>query len=233
MALFTPSPSRSMSTPRRDFLQFLGASGVFAATGMPHRLPADSGASPKPITDKWDMSWCDRLTGPVRAVFDSPEPAEGAALFRAVLWRNEHKEVYGTEPAQASAVIVIRHEAIPLAMNDAFWERFAIGKELKLKDAKGKKWATSNPIATNPPGTPAKYASYNVPAFLASGGIILACNLAFGDMVQKFRDKDKLSAADARTQAVAHLLPGVILQPSGIFAVQRAQQAGCNYVFAS
>jgi hypothetical protein len=222
-----------MSTPRRDFLQFLGAGGVFAATGMPHRFLVDSGATPKPITDKWDMSWCDRVTGQVRAVFDSPDPAEGAALFRAQLWRDEHKEVYGTEAAQASAVVVIRHEAIPLVMNDAFWQRFEIGKDLKLKDAKGKKWAVANPIATTAPGMPARYANYNVPAFQASGGIILACNLAFGGMVQKFKDKDKLSAADARTQAVAHLLPGVILQPSGIFAVQRAQQAGCNYIFAS
>ncbi len=222
-----------MSTPRRDFLQFLGASGVFAAAGLPHRLATDSGGSPRPITDKWDMSWCDRVTGQVRAVFDSPDPAEGSALFRAQLWRDEQKEVYGTEPTQTNAIVVIRHEAIPLAMNDAFWARFEVGKELKLKDAKGKKWATANPIATTAPGMPARYASYNAPAFLASGGIILACNLAFGGMVQKFRDKDKLNAADARKQAIDHLLPGVILQPSGIFAVLRAQQAGCSYVMAS
>jgi hypothetical protein len=220
-----------MTTPRRDFLSWLGASGAFAA--MPN-LPATSHATPdRPVSDKWDMTWCDRVTGKVRAVFDSPEVSEGAAMFRAQVWRDEHKEVYDTPAADTSAVIVFRHEGIPLVMNDAFWSRFEIGKEIKLKDQQGKKWATSNPIASAPPGTPPKFANYNIPAFIASGGIVLACNFAFGDMVEKFLKEDKLSKEDARKRALEHLIPGVILQPSGVFAALRAQQAGCSYLMAS
>jgi intracellular sulfur oxidation DsrE/DsrF family protein len=33
--------------------------------------------------------------------------------------------------------------------------------------------------------------------------------------------------------ALKHLLPGVTLQPSGVFAVLRAQEAGCQYLLAS
>jgi hypothetical protein len=217
-----------MTTPRRDFLGWLGAGGVLAAGGTPRF----SAALPAPISDKWDMSWCDRLNGKVRAVFDSPGVAEGAALFRAQVWRDEHKEVYGTPLTEASAVIVFRHEGIPLVMNDAFWSRFKVGKELKLKDEKTRKWTTVNPIASTPPGTPEKFANYNLPAFIGSGGIVLACNFAFGEMVQKFIDTDKLSKDDARKRAMEQLIPGVILQPSGVFAALRAQQAGCNYLLA-
>lgn len=217
-----------MNTPRRDFLGWLGAGGVLAAGGNP-RIAA---ALPVPVSDKWDVSWCDRVNGKVRAVFDSPGVAEGAALFRAQVWRDEHKEVYGTPIAESSAVIVFRHEGIPLVMNDAFWGRFKVGKELKLKDDKTKKWTTVNPIASTPPGTPEKFANYNLPAFIASGGIVLACNFAFGDMVQKFIEADKLSKEEARKRAIEHLIPGVILQPSGVFAALRAQQAGCNYLLA-
>jgi hypothetical protein len=39
--------------------------------------------------------------------------------------------------------------------------------------------------------------------------------------------------ADARKQAIAALVPGVILQPSGVFAALRAQEAGCLYLRAS
>lgn len=220
-----------MTTPRRDFLSWLGASGALAA--MPN-LPATPHATPdRPVSDKWDMSWCDRVTGKVRAVFDSPEISDGSAMFRAQVWRDEHKEVYDTPAAETSAVIVFRHEGIPLVMNDAFWSRFEIGKENKLKDQQGKKWATSNPIASAPPGTPPNWVNYNIPAFIASGGIVLACNFAFGDMVEKFQKEDKLSKEDARKRALEHLLPGVILQPSGVFAALRAQQAGCSYLMAS
>jgi hypothetical protein len=222
-----------MITPRRDFLSWLGAGGLLATGGMPAFAATGPDHHPAPVSDKWDLSWCDRITGKVRAVFDSPGVGEGSALFRAQVWRDEYKEVYGTPISDVSAVIVFRHEGIPLVMNDAFWSRFNIGKELKLKDAKGKKWTTINPIASTPPGTPERWANYNLPAFIASGGIVLACNFAFGDMVDRFKEAAKLSRDDAKKRALEHLLPGVILQPSGVFAALRAQQAGCSYLLAS
>ena len=223
-----------MTTPRRNFLSWLGAGGLLATGGMPAFAATGSDHHPTPVSDKWDLSWCDRVTGKVRAVFDSPGVAEGAALFRAEVWRDEQMEVYGTAIRDASAVLVFRHEGIWLVMNDAFWGRFDIGKQLKLKDANGKQWATINPIASTPPGSPKEFANFNLPAFIASGGIVLACNLAFSlDIVPKFKDADKLSDDDAKKRALEHLLPGVILQPSGVFAALRAQQAGCSYVLAS
>jgi hypothetical protein len=222
-----------MTTPRREFLSWLGAGGVVAASGVRPGTTHRSIGLPQPVSDKWDMSWCERVNGSVRAVFDSPHVDEGSALFRAQVWRDEHQEVYGTAPAQCSAVIVFRHEAIPLVMNDAFWARFNMGKELKLKDGKGKKWTTINPIATRTPGTPDKYAAYNLASFLGSGGIVLACNFAFGEMVNRFKEADKVSDDEARKRALDQLVPGVILQPSGVFAALRAQQAGCAYLVAS
>ena len=37
----------------------------------------------------------------------------------------------------------------------------------------------------------------------------------------------------ARKQAIGYLVPGVILQPSGVFAAIRAQEAGATYLRAS
>lgn len=93
------------------------------------------------------MSWTDRGTGKYRAVFDSPGVAQGSALFRAVAWCDIYKEVYGAERKEMSPVIVFRHEAIPLIMSHAYWERFEIGKELKIRDEKGHKWAKANPLS--------------------------------------------------------------------------------------
>jgi len=222
-----------MTTPRREFLSWLGASGAFAAAGLPAFPPGTPVALPLPVSDKWDMTWCDRITGKVRAVFDSPELAGGAAMWRAQLWREQHAEVYGVPQSEASAVIVFRHTAIPLVMNDAYWTRFEIGKKEEVRDSNGKKWAKINPIGSLAPGTPEASASYTLPGFIKSGGVALACNLAFYDVVGRYQKEDKLSEADAHKRAVENLIPGVILQPSGFFAVLRAQQAGCNYLMAS
>ncbi len=223
-----------MATPRRDFLGWLGASTAFAAVGMPLPSSSRAPATPRdvPITSDWDMSWVDRLHGKYRAVFDSPQVDEGSALFRAVMWRDQTKTVYGTDPTDMSAVIVFRHAAIPLVMNDAYWARFKIGKELKFKDRKGK-WSAANPIRATEAATPAQWADYSLERFMAQGGTVLGCNVAFGEVVYRFRTEDKLSKEDALARAKEHLIPGVILQPSGVFAALRAQEAGCKYIMAS
>lgn len=185
------------------------------------------------MADKWDMSWTERINGKFCAVFDSPEISEGAAIFRAVAWGDMYKDVYGTERSDLSPVVVLRHAAIPLVMSNPYWERDGVGKGLKVKDSNGRKWATTNPVsAGSNPATDPK-AKYTLEGFLAGGGIVLACNWAFGRLVSDLAKGDKLDQAAARTKALGLLIPGVILQPNGIFAALRAQEAGCHYVMAS
>ncbi|HET9132972.1 MAG TPA: hypothetical protein VFN90_01590 [Gemmatimonadales bacterium] len=211
---------------RRSFLGLLGAGAA-----LPALTAREAVAHPAPRADvKWDMSWVDRIGGSFRAVFDTPEINDGAGMFRAVMWREQYKEVYGTDPAEMSAVLVIRHAALPMVMSDAFWDRYQIGKARKIKD--GKDWARRNPYRSSD-GMPKQWAMYSLEAFRDSGGTILACNLAFGQMVSLVAQKEKLKQAEARTEALRHLLPGVTLMPSGIFAVARAQAAGCVFVAAA
>ena len=83
-------------------------------------------------------------------------------------------------------------------------------------------------------GLPAQFDGLSVPQFIAAGGIVLACNLALTlDVAPKFKARDKSTDEAAHKAAVAALIPGVILQPSGVFAAIRAQQVGCTYVRAS
>jgi intracellular sulfur oxidation DsrE/DsrF family protein len=63
--------------------------------------------------------------------------------------------------------------------------------------------------------------------------VALACNIAFDDCVRTVKSKDRVSDDEARKGALACLVPGVVLQPSGVFAAIRAQEAGCIYLRAS
>lgn len=211
---------------RRSFLGLLGAG---AALPVLDARAAVAHPAPRPDTT-WDMSWVDRIGGSYRAVFDTPEINDGAGMFRAVMWRDQYKEVYGTDPAEMTAVLVIRHAAMPMVMDDAFWDRHQLGKARKIKD--GKQWARRNPWRTSE-GNPKAWAMYSMEAFRDNGGIILGCSLAFGQMVAMVAKAEKLKQAEAREKALQHLLPGVTLMPSGIFAVARAQAAGCVFVAAA
>ena len=208
--------------------QFLGSVAALSATGafLPPALGAEP-PGPEPASADWDLSWRNHVKGPFRAVFDNPLVSEGAGLWRAVDWKKTVVEVYHAKPKDVSAVLVIRHEAIPMIMGHAFWERHAIGAELKINDPAG------NPVTYNPyltrEGATGGRRSATIDAFLESGGIVLACNYAFGFMVGKEARKAEIQQPEARAQLLQQVIPGVVIQPSGFFAVLEAQRAGCHF----
>jgi hypothetical protein len=227
-----------MPLPRRRFLSWLGSASLLGAATTPSLAHAarprrDDHDHAPPIAETWDMSWTARVTGRYKAVFDSPEAHSGAALFRAVSWREQYKEVYNAEPGDTSAIVVLRHLGFYLALNDEYWSRFDVGKELKERDEKGKKWATVNPLGATAAAASPQSAKYSIPSFIAAGGIVLVCGWSFGGAVARVMKEEKLEREAARARAKELLIPGVILQPNGIFAALRAQEAGCSYVMAS
>ncbi|HWJ14386.1 MAG TPA: hypothetical protein VNS10_11635 [Gemmatimonadaceae bacterium] len=223
---------------RRDFLASAASTGLLAALPVDRSLPPHAGERPNApappfALDDTDLSWVSRLRGTSRAVFDSPAVSEGGALFRAVLWRKQINKAFGTPIEDVTPVIVFRHMAIPMVMDDAFWEHLGIGKDLKIKDPKTDKWVKRNPWASAEPDAKGSAKDYTIPAFIQSGGIVLACGLAFGEIIYQYTQKDKLSQADAEKRAREHLIPGIVLQPSGFFAVLKAQDEGCKFFLGS
>ncbi len=101
-----------------------------------------------------------------------------------------------------------------------------------MLSAAGKEWAEGNPILEPAPAGSTEPAD-TLTKFIADGGIVLGCDLAFGYAAQRYKKDPKSDSAAARAEALKALVPGVILQPSGIFAVMRAQQAGAGYIKAS
>jgi hypothetical protein len=209
---------------------------MLAAAGAPLSLrgfATPSASHPHPLDDKFDVSWADRVQGKFRAVFDSPGVSEGAGVFRAILWTEQYKQVYGTARNEMSAVLVLRHQGIALAMGDEYWKKYKIGKALKVKTMDGKNYVEANPVRASAPGMPPEFANYNLEQFMKDGGIVLGCALAFGEVVGRVQKQEKLGEKAAQERARALLIPGVQLQPSGVFAVLRAQEAGCKYILAS
>jgi len=217
----------SMDGNRR---QFLGSVAALSATGalLPSALGAEP-TGPAPVSADWDMSWRDRLKGSFRAVFDNPIVNEGVGVWRAIDWKKSVMEVYGDAAKDASTVLVIRHEAIPMIMNHAFWERHQVGATGGGTDSTSAS-VKFNPYLSRDGGASGGRRGATLDAFIESGGIVLACNYAFGrSVVSPEARKAGIDNNAAREVVLKQVIPGVIIQPSGFFAVIEAQRAGCHF----
>lgn len=231
-----------MST-RREFLgRSTAGVAAFGAVSLPldllqlARSPTSPGEGSEAgaLQQDWNTSWPDRITGRRKAVFDVAEIESGFGVWRAHAWVNQYQQVLKIPRPEMSPVVVIRHNAIILAMQQSFWERYGIAK---LKGVTHP--LTGEPIDRNPAlidekdGVPAPFSQAGLHKQIARGISVLACNLALQDLVELVKNADKSSEDAARKIALDALVPGVILQPSGVFAVILAQEAGCAYIKAS
>lgn len=234
-------------TPRREFLGQIAVSALALAGTACTTAAAATQTTPQPVPNRppqatppthWDDSWFTRLTAKHKAVFDMPEVDEGSSIEHAALWIEGTRDALGAAPADTQAVIVIRHAAVVLAYNDVIWTKYELGKERKVKDPSTDKWAVRNPFGAPAPksasdsttrSTNPDRPADNFSWFAQNGHILLACDIATRGMSAILARKTKGDRHTIYEELKANLIPGVILQPSGIYAVHRAQEAGCTY----
>ncbi|HXT14272.1 MAG TPA: hypothetical protein VN706_01495 [Gemmatimonadaceae bacterium] len=213
-------------TKRRTFLGQLGAlaAGVSVA---PDELRAASARNMGP----WDTSWLDRLAAAqYRVVFNTSEINDGNVLSYASTFLDDYHTVHGTTDAQTRPVIVFRRLGTPMAVNDAMWERYAIGEDLKIKDANTHAFATRNVYWKARDGATGYEAKYAIEPLQQRGLISLVCNVALGNWAAGMARKTQRDPEAVKAEARENLIPGAILVPSGIYALIRAQNAGCAYM---
>lgn len=229
-----------MQTNRREFLDRL-AVGTATIGGLSLGL----GAFPAPLEaaslegshqGAWNTRWPERLTGRLRALYDVPEIESGLGVWRASIWAAQYSETMGVPLTACSTALVLRHNAIVLAMQQAYWDKYDVGKTLKVTHPRSGEITSRNPVLLGEAdGLPQPFAGFGLAGFHERGGVTLACDLALGALVVPVIAKqDGVSTEVARERAVGYLAEGVILQPSGVFAVMLAQQAKqAQYIRAS
>src|SRR5439155_6974444 len=123
-------------------------------------------------------------------------------------------------------VVVLRHWSMPLALNDSVWAKYKIGELINVKDPKTNAPATRNIFFNNIPLHPG--ITYEQAA--ANRGVILvACNMALNALAGMAAPKVGVPVDQAKKEWEAGLFKGVSLAASGVYAVNRAEEAGCSY----
>ena len=222
--------------PRRDFLRTVGiGSTIVAATGLEACASSVSAltTSPPQPARGFDLSWVDRLKAPFRVAFNITQKND-LGLMQTWMWMDGFRQAYGTEDKDLNAVLVFRHEAVAMMLDDAMWARMGIlqssggtGSANAAATPPGRNPWLSKPASNGPSGS--QDTDYTISALRARGVIMLACNMALRGQVSRLRQKENLSADDADKAIRGAIVPGCYIVPNGIFAVSRAQMAGCAY----
>ena len=225
-----------MSQDRRQFLERITAGAMLASFPVSiDVLRAFRAGAPVKSAEEFDLTWANRVTGKYRAVFDVPEIDSGYGVWRASLWVKQYMETLKAGPRDCTPVLVLRHNGIALAMKQSFWDKYSVAKDKNVMHPITQQGTDRNPalLSSTRNEVPADFDEVALDRYIARGNIALACNLAFDDMIELVSKKDGTTGDASRKTALEGLVPGVILQPSGVFAAIHAQDVGCKYIRAS
>lgn len=229
-------PDLNPTTNRRSFIGTL-ATGAAAMSLAGLAAPMQSFAKEKNgfIADDDPDAWFKKLDDKKhKLVFDVTEP-HGVFPFawpRVFLVTNG---MTGTSEKESGAVVVLRHSAIPYAMENTLWTKYKFGEVFKITDDKTQTSAVRNAFWR--PGKD----DFQIPGLGSvaiginelqdSGVMFCVCNMALTVYSAAVAQMGNLKQEDVYNEWKKGLIPGVQIVPSGVWALARAQEHGCGYCF--
>jgi hypothetical protein len=203
-------------TPRRSLLRRMGGAMTLGLAGL---APASLRAQSAPARSD-GPAWPGTLKGRHRQVVDAYEVNAGFPLAFAYTFLAPNQS--------ATAVIVLRHGAFPIALGSAMWGKYKIGEALKIMDPETKEPAVKNPFFHPKPGV-LVVDDMALDQLLAKGVVVGACNVALQVQSKMLAGNAGVSADEAAKEWTANVIPGITIIPSGTWGVNRAQEHGCTY----
>lgn len=225
-----------LSVPRRHFLAGLAAAGagVIAAPAAALGAKLDDARFRAPADDKW----LDSLTGKHKQVFDMPNPSAGLGLIHIRNYLKAWKDTHNLEHPQVNAVGTLYYMTIPLGLTDPMWAKYKLGEAIQETDEKTGTFATRNIFWKADPGetTMSIKARMDWPAdagmepLQRKGTLFLMCNNALNLWAMNVASATNQPMEAVRTEFLAHIVPGVVIVPAMVMAVDQAQAKGCSYM---
>lgn len=214
---------------RRKFIGTLALGATAGLTAM--------GATFKQSTMKLTMdtneaeSWFKNIKGTHRVVFDAAEPNNAFPIIWTWGFYATNNQT-GSPDNDITAMCVFRHNAIPFALEDSLWSKYKLGETFNITDNRTQKPATRNPYYNATDGDFPLNGVDGIKKMQERGALFCACNLALAVYSGIVAKKMGLDAEAVRKEWVSGVLPGIQIVPAGIWALERAQQHDCAYIFA-
>lgn len=209
-------------TPRRQFLAQVTAAAASALTLSPFSGFAQSIASDKVPGDA--DAWMKPMKGKHKQIFHAVR-AEIQPMLMAKNFLDSYEESYGAKPGHVNVAIGFHGGALAFGFNDALWNKYAMGKASDVTDPSTKEPALRNIFATG--------GDLAIDTLQKRGVVFLMCNTALRLRTKSMAASLNVPYDTLYTELSAGRLPGVILVPSLVVALNRAQENGFTYIRAS
>jgi hypothetical protein len=235
--------NKTGASPRRKFLSTIatGAAAIgLSAFGSSTLAKAGSLSVPENGHTDFDEleEWFNKINGKHRIVYDVTQPHQGNELIMPFAWAKVFlitNAATGTPEKESSVVTVWRHSAIPFAMEDRLWAKYKFGEMFKINDDTTGKPALRNRFWKPNPG-------YSIPGagpvpigindLQDSGAMFCVCKMAITVYSAVAAQAMNLKHEDVMNDWLSGILPNVKIVPSGVWALGRAQEHKCGYIFA-
>ena len=223
------NPTREGAMQPLDRRDFMGLAAAMAAIGVSTALPVSTAAAAAHGATDFTR-WLNSISGKHRVVFDVREPNDGMAIAWAWVYLFTGPQAYGVKESQLGTVMVLRHNAIPFALEDSMWSKYNLGEYFKINDPATSAPALRNPYYATPvdPDVP----DMTLKSHIERGVKVAACDMAIHYYSGQIAKAQGLKHEDVKSDWMAATLPGISHAPSGVVACQGAVAKGCSYIFA-
>jgi len=218
---------------RRAFLTTLGmgmtVASLSAMTGANFNFEEDKKKKIALAGDAEDFF--KKIKGEHRVVYDGSKPHMTFPItwnFAFLLTNNQT----GVEDSNMTAMTVLRHDAIPYAMEDSVWKKYKLGETFHITDNNTGAAAVRNTVY-EPYGKDMPLPIIQgIKELQGRGSLFCVCDLAMNVYSGVVAGQMGLKAEDVYADWKNAVLPGIQIVPSGVWALERAQKHGCAYIFA-
>ena len=216
---------------RRRFLGNLAAGSTIAGlSSIAHVMEASTPIDTK-LVGEADAWLKDGIKGSHRIVYDGPEPHQAFPIIWTWAYYLTNNQT-GTADDDQTGVCVLRHNAIPFAMKDELWSKYKFGEMFKVDDNIAKAPALRNPYYEPKEGDYPLPGIDGIKKMQDRGALFCVCDLAMTVYSSFTAQATGSSPEDVKAEWVAGVLPGIQIVPSGVWALGRAQEYGCGYIYA-
>jgi len=218
------------STHRRGFLGRTAAS-IVGALSVPKLLEGET------VVQASDPdAWLAKLTAPHRCLFDSPKHGDGLPQIHVFNYINTYKQAYNVPNTSINTVFTCYGPpgpvTMPICWNDAMWAKYKVGEQIGLKDSSGN-FVTNNVFFRPKSGDPVLFNGAIAVAGLENlqklGTTVIMCNNAFMAWVGYLAGKGFGTAVEVEKELRANLVPGTVIVPAMVIAIEKAQSKGIAY----
>jgi len=212
-----------------DRRRFLGTLGTAVALGA----VATAGAGLPVVAQGVSFdTWLAALKGKHKQLFDWPEPEGGLGLRHVKGYLNTWRDAYGVQEKDLSVIVALYGHTLPLGLTDEMWEKYQLGQALGITDPKTNAPLVRNWFAHLQSGDPVAdgQADASMEKLQGRGVLFIVCNNALGNWAAHLAPAHGGDAAAVRADFLAHVIPGAVVVPGVMVAMNKAHERGFGYV---